>query len=132
MLKILIKLTLFFMYINVTCAGDVFEPYIVESYDKDVCELSLDHYIRLYISPRATVQQVLKIHHPGFSSRRIKGQNSLYTGHRLDCDRASLFLQSPNRLWLMATIDRAHEPIRAACFAGQDLVSRKLHSSVPA
>jgi len=49
-LKILITITLFFMCINFTYAGDVFSPFIVDSDDKEVCDLALNHYTELFKS----------------------------------------------------------------------------------
>ena len=50
MLKISLTITLFFMCINFTYAGDAFSPFIVETDDKEVCDLALNHYTDLYKS----------------------------------------------------------------------------------
>ena len=76
MLKILITFILFFICINFTYAGDIFKPYIVDSSDKEVCDLALNHYTDLYKSKSNSTKRLINspnVITPKFTTRQLTG-----------------------------------------------------------
>lgn len=87
MQKVFIFTLLFFTCVSFSVRGETFKPYIIESSDSDVCNLTLNHYTDLFKSNQSNTEGLSKskgVTFPEFSTRQVPGIRGVLKSTKVD------------------------------------------------